>query len=147
MSEFRQALEAGNARRLRGLWAKLFPHLPQLASDEQAEIVMHRARTEAQSVSFRHRAYSHRWLSERGLPSGLPDELKPKAERVYPIVVAGVGISVNSRSSYMRAACDEIRGSMEVAVEDCFAERRTDPAFVSERMREAKARTVKALFG
>lgn len=108
---------------------------------------MHRARTEAESVSLKARAYSHRWLVERNLPSGLPDELKPKAERLYPVPAQAVGISVNFRSEWMRPAAVKVRGAMETAVGEAFADGRRDTAFVSARMAEAKDKTIKALFG
>lgn len=145
---FTRALEDGDLRRLRGMWAQLAPHLPQPESDEQAEVIMHHARTQAKAVRFKYRAYSHRWLRERGLPSGLPDTLRPKAERIYPIEVLAIGISVNFRSAWMKPAAAEVRGAMEHAVLDAQAEGRlADSAFVSERMAEAKRRTMKALFG
>lgn len=146
-SAFRRALEEGDLKALRGIWAKAAPHLPQPQNDEQAEIVMHRTRTEATSVHFRFRAWSHRWLTERNLPSGLPDMLRPKAERMYPRVVEGVGISVNFRSSILKPAATEIRTAMEAEVEDAYAHGRTEPGFVKARMEEARARTLKALFG
>jgi hypothetical protein len=145
-AEFRQALEAGDIAALRGLWATAAPHLPQPASDAQAEIVMHRARTETASITMRARAYSHRWLTERQLPSGLPDALRPKAERLFPIISEGVGIAVKARSPLFRSAAAEIQQAMSDAVADAYAAKRTDPAFLAERMREARDRTAKALF-
>jgi hypothetical protein len=109
---------------------------------------MHRARTAAQSISLRARAYSHAWLCERGLPSGLPDELKPKAQRLYPVVALGVGISVNARNPLLRPAMAEVRGAMEHAVLDAEAEGRlADAPFVKARMDEAREKTMRALFG
>lgn len=122
--------------------------MPQPESPEAAEIVMHRARTEAESVSLRARAYSHAWLLERALPSGLPDALRPRAQRLYPVVALAVGISVGFRSPWMRGAEAEVRGAMENAVLDAQAEGRlSDAPFVKARMDEAKARTMRALFG
>lgn len=140
-------MEDGDVAALRGLWAKAAPHLPQPANDAQAEIVMHRARTESGSISLRARAWSHRWLTERQLPSGLPDELRPKAERLFPIVAEGVGIAVRASSPLFRSAAAEIQQAMSDAVADAYAEKRTDPAFVTARMQEARERTAKALFG
>jgi hypothetical protein len=62
----------------------------------------------AETVSFKARAWSHRWLTERALPSGLPDRLKPSAERVYSRVVEGVGISVNCRNPVLKPAMIEV---------------------------------------
>lgn len=147
MASFRNLLEAGDVEGLRAHWADHAPKMPQPETAEQAEIVMHRARTEAASISLRARAYSHAWLCERSLPSGLPDDLKPKAERIYPIVVEAVGISVSARSPLLRPAMLEVRGAMEDAVNDAYADGRKDPAFVKARMNEASDRTMRALFG
>lgn len=108
---------------------------------------MHRARTEAGGVSLRARAWSHRWLEERGFPSGLPDNLKPKAERLCPKVIGAVGISVNTSNPYLKPATVEVRQAMEYAVNDAYADGRTDPAFVSQRMEEARAKTWRKLVG
>lgn len=144
---FRTALEAGDLATLCGLWAKASPHLPQPKSEAEAEIVMHRARTESRAVSLRARAWSHRWLTERQLPSGLPDELRPKAERLCPIVVEGVGIAVMARSPLFRSVAAEMQQAMSDAVADAYASGRKDPAFVSARIKEARERTAKALLG
>lgn len=146
-AQFRQALADSDIGELRRLWRHIAPHLPQDLSDDQAEIVMRRAQTEAESIPLKVRAYAHRWLAERGLPSGLPDDLKPKAERMYPVLVTAVGISVNTTNEALRPAMIEVRQSMEAAVEDAYAEGRTDPAFVSARMAEARRRTMARLLG
>jgi hypothetical protein len=61
--------------------------------DAKTLVMLHMARTAAKSIPMGLRAYSHRWLVDHGLPSQLPDELKPKAERMYPQVVSAVGIA------------------------------------------------------
>lgn len=147
MTAFRNLLEAGDVDGLRAYWAQHAPAMPQPETAEQAEIIMHRARTEAASITLRARAYSHAWLCERSLPSGLPDDLKPKAERMFPIIVEAVGISVNTMNPLMRPAMLEVRGAMEDAVNDAFADGRKDPAFLKARMAEARDRTMRALFG
>jgi hypothetical protein len=144
--DFRAALEAGDVRLCRKMWAAFMPHLPQ-PSAEDAEKAMHMARTSSETVSFKARAWSHRWLSERGLPSQLPDRLKPSAERLYPRIAEGVGISVNCRNPYFRPAMIEVRRAMEGAVADCYASGDTAPAIVRPRMAEARDRTMKQLFG
>jgi hypothetical protein len=108
---------------------------------------MHHARTQTETVSLKARAWSHRWLTERGLPSGLPDRLKPSAERIYPRVATSVGISVNTRSPWLKPAMVEVRRSMEDAVEDCYANGDTAPAIVRPRMFEAREKTLRSLFG
>ncbi len=146
-ASFRTLLQAGDVNALRKAWTQVAPHLPQPASYEQAEIVMHHARTQAGTITLKARAWSHRWLVERDLPSGLPDDLKPQAERLYPRVAEAVGISVRTRNAYFQPAAAEAQKAMEGAVEQCYADRRTDPAFVKARMAEAKDKTYKALFG
>jgi hypothetical protein len=143
-SEFRGLLEAGDVAGLRAAWHALFPQMPQPETHEQAEIVLHVARTQAESVSLRLRAWSHRWLLERGLPSGLPDALKPRAERIYPRIVEAVGISVNTR----RPGMIEVRTAMEHAVLDLYADSPSpDPLLVARQMKEAREKTLHALFG
>lgn len=144
--DFRAALEAGDVRLCRKMWASFMPHLPQ-PSPENAEAAMHMARTACETVSFKARAWSHRWLGERGLPSQLPDRLKPSAERLYPRVAEGVGISVNCRNPFMRPAMGEVRRAMEDAVADCYANGDTSPLIVKPRMAEARSRTMRKLFG
>lgn len=145
---FRDLLEAGDVRSLRRYWAEKAPNMPQPKSAEEAEIVMHRARTEAESVAFRHRAYSHAWLCERCLPSGLPDRLKPSAEKLYPVEKLGVMISVNFKSRWMKPAANEVRGAMEHAVLEAEADGLlANSAHVSARMADAREKTMRALFG
>jgi hypothetical protein len=69
------------------LWFHAAPHLPQPKNNEEALISLHYARTQAGSIPVRLRCYSHSWLCERGLPSSLPDWMKPKAVRLYPHVI------------------------------------------------------------
>lgn len=146
--QFRALLQEGDVDGLRRGWVELFPNMPAPKSREQAEIVMHHARTAAETITLRARAYSHRWLVERGLPSGLPDRLKPSAERLYPRRVAGVGISVNARSPILQPAMVLVRQAMEGAVLEAEADGRlTDSEFVAGRMAEARAREMRALFG
>jgi hypothetical protein len=145
---FRNLLEQGDVDGLCAAWGTLFPGMPQPDTREQAEIVMHRARTETQSLALAPRAWSHRWLTERDLPSGLPDALRPSAERMYPRVALAVGISVNMRSAWMRPAVAEVRGAMEHAVLEADADGwLSDSVRVKARMLEAKGRTMRALFG
>lgn len=144
---FCRLLESGDVRALRSAWAQVAPHLPQPKNDEEAEFAMHRARTEASSVGFRFRAYSHAWLVERSLPSGLPDELKPKAQRLYPVIAKAVGVSVKASSEWLKPAAAQIERAMADAVEDAYAEGRQDDAFVKARILEARERTIKSLLG
>lgn len=146
-THFRDLLERGDVRGLVAAWSQMFPDMPRPDTLEHAEIAMHLARTGAASVTFKLRAWSHRWLTERALPSQLPDELKPNAEQLCPVVQDCVGISVNTRSPYLKPAMLEVRGAMENAVNDAYADGRREPAFVKARMFEARDKTLQALFG
>ena len=126
---------------IRRIWAAVAPHAPP-PSDALAAI--HMARTCAESIPFRLRAYSHRWLTERALPSQLPDALKPKAERIFPVIVGSVGISVNSKHIEVKAG---VLGAMEGAVLDCYANGDEEPALVKRQMFEARDRELRGLFG
>jgi hypothetical protein len=146
--QFRDLLEQGDALALWRAWHDLFPGMPQPKSVEQAEIVMHRARTEAASITLAARVYSHRWLVERELPSGLPDRLKPSAEQICPRVVQGVGIGFKTSSEFLKPALMEVRGAMEDAVLEADADGKlADSAHVTARMQHARQKTLHALFG
>jgi hypothetical protein len=141
----RQVLVECDVSGARRLWAEYAPHMPQPQNDAEALVCLHRARTEAASIALRLRAYSHRWLVDNGWPSGLPDELRPKAERLYPRIALSVGIGV--KSVYPDVAA-EIRSAMEDAVLEAEADGRlTDAPFVKGRMMEARAKARKILFG
>lgn len=146
--QFRSCLEAGDLPGLRAIWAVAAPHLPQDLSETDAEIVMHHARTSTRTVSLKARAYSHRWLLERNLPSALPDRLKPRAEQLYPRSVTGVGISINARNPLLKPATVLIRTAMEGAVEEVYADGKGDDVpLVKERMAVAREVETRKLFG
>ncbi len=92
------------------------------------------------------RAYSHRWLLDNGYPSALPDELRPKAERIYPRIVDAVGLSINTTSATFRPVAKLIHRAMSDAVLEAYADRKTDPGFVRSRMSEARKRILKYCF-
>jgi hypothetical protein len=140
MTDFRLLLERGDPKALRAAWKTVAPHLPQPASDEQAEIAMHHARTQAESIPMALRQYSHDWLVERNLPSALPPKDQPR-------IAETVGISVNFRSSFLKPAATEVRTAMEHAVLDRYAMGDKDPAIVQAAMAEAREKTMRALFG
>lgn len=148
-AQFAQLLADGDVAALRRAWRQVAPHLPQPATDAEAEIVMHHARTQARSVPMRRRAWSHRWLLERGYPSGLPDILRVRAERLYPRIVEAVGISVNAHSSLLAPIVAPVRRAMEHAVLEVYADHgpHPDPNVVRARMQEARAHEVKKLLG
>src|ERR1700694_445738 len=88
--DVRRALEECDTAAMRRLWARAMPHLPQPQTEFDTQATLHLARTAAESVRFRLRAWSHRWLLDHGLPSQLPDELKPRAEQLCPVVKTSV---------------------------------------------------------
>lgn len=145
---FVRVLEALDVKDARRLWTAAFPHLPAPKTDADILAVLHMARTQSDAVAFDNRAYSHRWLTERDLPSQLPDRLKPSAERLYPRVVNAVGISYNIKTPELKPAAVLIRGAMEGAVLEADADGRiTDTPHVSARMNEARDKERRALFG
>lgn len=143
----RQLLEAGDVDGLRRYWREKAPSMPQPETRDKAEVAMHMARTASEAVEFRHRAYSHRWLTERSFPSQLPDHLKPSAERLYPRIVEGVLVSANFRSKVLKPAAAEVQDAMCKAVEDCYANGDTDPELVRRQMKQAQQQAMKQLFG
>ena len=146
--EFLHLLEAGDARAVVAAWSRLFPQMPVPASIEAAEITMHHARTQTSKLPLKHRAYSHAWLCERGYPSGLPDPLRPSAERLYPTKKLAVGISVNFSVPFLQPAAVAIRGAMEGAVMEAHEDGKlADTVHVKKRMLEAREREERALFG
>lgn len=144
-SEFQAALERGDVQACSRAAKILFPHLPQPA--EHAEASMHMARTQMPSITFAKRAYSHAWLTERRLPSQLPDELRPKAQRLYPVVVDAVFVSANSNSPSLRPAAKIVQQAMSDAVEDAYANGDREPGLIRELIGQARRKTWKQLIG
>jgi len=119
--------------------------MPQPKSDADTLVAIHHARTQSIWLRFRARAYSHAWLMERGLPTGLPDDLRPKAERLYPVFASAVGVAV--KSSYPQVV-QEISCAMTDAVLEAEDDGRlTDSPFVKARMLEERQKARKRLFG
>jgi hypothetical protein len=137
---FREALERLDIPLLRKMWTHAKPHLAQAENDEQALIVAHMTRTKMPNMGFRHRAYSHAWLIERSLPSQLPDGLRPRAERMYPQPIFGVGLAVRNATPVAFA----IRGAMEGAVLDAGVK---DSALTKRAIMSARAKARKQLLG
>lgn len=141
-AEMRRALIDLDIEHARRVSAAANPHLVVPLKDEAVLQTLHLARTATEGIPFRFRAYSHRWLTERALPSMLPDMLKPSAERLYPRVVDAVGISVASKYPVV---ADNIRGAMEYVVNDCYANGDNDPLIVRPLMLEARHKEKRAL--
>lgn len=145
-AEFRRCLAELDVEAMKKLWQHVAPGLPQPRNDTQVLVMMHRARTEARSSKFAHRAYSHRWLVDNGHESGLPDALKPTAERLYPKVVGAVGLSVNFSNKWLRPLGLIITKAMNEAIMHEYAfDRVPDPAQVKRAMFAAKDAAVKGL--
>jgi hypothetical protein len=141
-TQMQRCLENGDIHGAISLMAQIAPHIPVPQTWAEAEATFHRARTAARSVQFAQRAYSHAWLVERAMPSALPDWLRPRAERLYPRVVEGVGIAVKG-PGHKRALALALRSAMEQAVAECYADGKTEPEFVRARMAEARSKVLR----
>lgn len=147
-SAFKECLETLDLIKAKKLWAQVCPHLPQPKNDNEMLIVLHHARTQSESIALKLRAYSHSWLGERGYPSGLPDNLRKSAERMYPRIAQAVGISLNSKSEWIRPVLVPVREAMELVVLEAADDKRLDDvAFVKARMSEAKKVAMRKLLG
>jgi hypothetical protein len=143
-AEMRRCLAEVDVTGMRKLWHHIAPRAPAPATDAEALMVLHHARTRAATIPLKLRAYSHYWLIERGLRSDLPDKYKAQAAREYPWIADSVGIAVSSRWQEVKLA---IRGAMEGAVSDCYADGNRDPVIVKPRMMEMREYMRKKLFG
>lgn len=115
---FRDCLSKLDVATARDAWSAQFPQYPPLGSDDDVLTVLHYARTQAESSPLRDRAYSHRWLTDRNYPSGLPDHLRSSAERMYPVVVKAVGVAYKDGSPLDLAVC----GAMNRVIEEFHAD-------------------------
>jgi hypothetical protein len=146
--EMQHCMVSLDVERARQVWGIIFPHLPPINSDEEMLATLHMARTQSVSINDKLRFYSHRWLSERGHPSQLPDELRPSAERMYPRRQSAVGISVNVQSELFRPVAKHVRGAMEDAVLEIYADGRSeDIDLIKKRMLEARQKVTRKLLG
>jgi hypothetical protein len=139
--EMQKCMVTLDVERARQLWPRAFPHLPAIESDGEMLRTLHLARTQSEALAAHLRRYSHQWLTERGLPSALPESERPKVARA-------VGISVNAGSELFRPIVGFVRSAMENAVLETFADgHEDDDALVRRRMMEAKQTTVRKLLG
>lgn len=141
-AEFRRCLEELDVAAARRLWAYAMPHLPQPASYAEMHATLHHARTQTDSILRELRYYSHRWLLDHDLPSGLPDRLRAAAERVYPVKVEAIGIAVMARDGD-KARAEAVRAAMEHAAKECQADGEKSTGTIKARMMEARARVLK----
>jgi len=127
-------------------YTKLTKHINPALSPEnswQAAFQIHLARSGMRSMPINLRFYSHCWLRDSGLAqhSLLPDKLKPRAERMYPVGVQAVGVMTRTKTDRALA----IRKVMEDAVLETQADgldlgdRR-----VHERMLEMRQRFIRS---
>ena len=146
--EMQRCLEAGDVAGVRRLWAHVRPGMPQPKTDTEARIILHMARTQSIVCSFAARAYSHRWLLDNGYPSQLPDNLKPKAERLYPAIHEAVGLAIGAKNILGRAMKPHIEGAMIYAINEVYADhKRPFAPTVKKRMLEAREKITKKLLG
>lgn len=80
---FRRCLIEGDVDGIVKLWRHVQPNLPPPGNRDEAEMTLHLARTQAESVPLKLRQYSDRWLRTRGIGSFLPDrhQLHPGERR------------------------------------------------------------------
>ncbi len=144
-AEFKRCLETCDVVAIRKLWQHIAPHLHQPSTDFETLATIHCARTRSEWCSFRLRAYSHSWLIDHGFPSLLPDNLKSKAERLYPRIVEGVGISINYGSNLLTVAGKMIQDEISNAVAELYADGDTDVAIVKNRIKEVREVAIRRL--
>jgi len=141
--EFRRCLMDVDIRGIVRVWKFTHPHLPEISSDWEALVIIHLARTESTTVPPPLRQYSHCWLTDRNLPSKLPDDLKPNADQAgSPRIVDSVGISVNSPEVEV---VEKISKAMQYAVLEAYGNNERNPHFIKQRMLEARIKERRAL--
>jgi hypothetical protein len=147
-AEFRRCLLELDVQGIKAVWGFTAPHLPQPDNDYTALASLHMARTSAQSMPFKARAWSHAWLRERDLPSLLPDELRPRAERTYPAIKMGVGLAVRALSAHNKPVARFIQSAMEDAVREADADGRlADDQHVKARIDAARRKAIDEVYG
>lgn len=135
-AEFRRCLVDCDVETIRKLWKHVYPSMPLPETHEDTVVCIHMTRTATQRLPFRFRAYSHRWLEERNMRSLLPDDLKPKAERMYPRIVSAVGICVATLGNRKTDYHHHVSTALCNLVADLYADGIEDPAIIKPRMKE-----------
>jgi len=129
-----------NAELAMRLWKQERPHAPQPENLYQAKIMLHYCRTQMADMPRRLRFYSHCWLLDHAVPSALPDDLKPKAERMYPRKVNAVGIASGTGPGSKGAFNLAVQKVMSDAVLETYADgHENQPHIVKARMMEKRA--------
>jgi hypothetical protein len=104
------------------LWKHVKPDMPQPENEHQALVLIHYARTQMRKMPNKLRFYSHCWLVGESLPSALPDNMRPRAQRMYPIIVKAVGVGSGSFGGVKRPFNIAIQSVMVDAVKECQAD-------------------------
>lgn len=144
-SELRRCLVDCDVGALLALWKMLYPAQSPPETRQDCLIAIHMARTGSERLPFRFRAYSHQWLKDN-LPadvaakcSQLPDQLKPRAERMYPRIVEAVGVCVaghgNKKTDYHHFVSTRL-GEAVHEFYDFIACKVRDPEGLKRRMTE-----------
>lgn len=146
--EMRRCLLELDVAAARRLHRQMSPHLPQPGDDREALATLHVARTQLGVMPLKARAYSHRWLLDHGMPSALPDNLKPMADRLYPRIAEAVIVSATARSELFRPVAPLIHDAMVAVAEDTFAtDKKVDHLKLRADLREARVVAINKLFG
>lgn len=143
---FRQAMVSGDVKMLQGIWSKV-TGLPAPETVQEAEIQMHVARTATKSLPDQTRCYSHWWLKDRGLPSLLPPDLFPKADRFKPVIKSSVGIAVGTGKDWLKPALPLVMGAMVKAVENNAELIEGNPDLLRDKIQFARRDEFRRLFG
>lgn len=146
-SDVRSALERIDIDAIRRLWAHVAPHLPQPKGDYGVQVMIHSARTQCRSIAFRYRAYSHQWLLANGLPSPLPDQERPRAERRDFQFAVGVGIAIKATTPLGRAVKPAVVRACGARAAELVGNGVLDSTVLSREIQKTRARTLKALIG
>jgi hypothetical protein len=145
--EFLDLLRQGDVDGIIRVWRMIAPDQPQPESREAAEAAMHLARTQTEGLEFVYRGVSHMWLTERGLPSMLPDHLRPSLDRVEQRIEARTGVAVMASSEYMKPVAKEVEKAMAAAAGECHGNGTDDPEIIRAQMEQAKSRTLRQMLG
>lgn len=147
-SAFRRCLDDLDTATARKLWAETHPHLAQPQDDYEMLVTLHNARTQSASVPADKRLYSHRWLTERGLASSLPEDMKPRPERVELRYVDSVCIGIVSEpGSFLAPIWGAVQKRMEARVAEVQADGEADPERIKALMLAARDDEIKRLVG
>ena len=131
-TDVRRILEQMDVGSAHKNWAQLFPGLPPPKNYAETRAALHVARTKAESCRLADRLYSHHWLTERDLPSKLPEKFRPWWDGTK--IVSGVGVVVRASNERFKDRATAIREAMEQAILEMYDAGIEDPIKVSEHM-------------